>query len=368
MLYYLANYLTPYFGPARLLRSHALLLAGGTFFAALLTWWLLPKLWTKLPQDRGKAILGKDGMKSAGKPTGTGLVVTLIALPVIVLFVPLAFWDAMCVAAFYAAMLFGYLDDQAKIPWGEGKKLILDIVVSVAIASFIFCGHAEHINGLVGSRMIAWLPFWKEIVYIPFWLYVPGASLIILFTMNATNCSDGVDGLAGTLTVTTLVILAVILYVVVGYRPVAHYFLIPVYSEAARWAILTMTVAGAFGGYLWYNAEPSKILMGDAGSRYLGVLVATASLMSGNPLLIVALSPIVLVNGGGGLFKLLLLRGAKKVGFQIDDDSVLKRIRFPLHDHCKKNLGWSNAQVLMRFMLLQLIIMPILLIVLIKVR
>ena len=368
MLYYLANYLTPYFGPARLLQSHALLLAGGTFFAALLTWWLLPKLSSGLPQDRGKAILGKDGMKSAGKPTGTGLIVTLIALPVVVLFVPLAFWDAMCVAGFYAAMLFGYLDDQAKIPWGEGRKLILDIVVSVAIASFIFCGHAEHINGLVGPRMIAWLPFWKEIVYIPFWWYVPGAALIILFTLNATNCSDGVDGLAGTLTVTTLVILAVILYVVVGYRPVAHYFLIPVYSEAARWAILTMTVAGAFGGYLWYNAEPSKILMGDAGSRYLGVLVATASLMSGNPLLIVALSPIVLVNGGGGLFKLLFLRVVKKLGYHIDDDSVIKRVRFPLHDHCKKNLGWSNAQVLMRFMLLQLIVMPILLIILIKVR
>ena len=368
MLYYLAAYLKQFYGPARLLQSHALLLAGGTFFAALFTWYLLPKLWKRLPQDRGKAILGKDGMKSAGKPTGTGLIVTLIALPVIVLFVPLAFWDAMCVAGFYAAMVFGYLDDQAKIPWGEGKKLVLDILVSFAIAAFIFLGHAETINGLVGPRMIAWLPFWKEMVFIPFWIYVPFAGMVILFTLNATNCSDGVDGLAGTLTVTTLVILAVILYVVVGYRPVAHYFLIPVYSEAARWAILTMTVAGAFGGYLWYNAEPSRILMGDAGSRFLGVLTATASLMTGNPLLIVALSPVVLVNGGGGLVKLLLLRDAKKVGCQIDDDSVLKRIRFPLHDHCKKNLGWSNAQVLMRFMLLQLIIMPIMLILIIKVR
>lgn len=368
MLYYLASFLKQFFGPARLLQSHALLLAGGTFFAALLTWVLLPRLWKKLPQDRGKAILGDLAQKSAGKPTGTGLIVSLIALPVIILFVPLAFWDALCVAGFYAAMLFGYLDDQAKIPWGEGKKLILDIVVSFAIASFLFCGHAEHINGLLGPRMIAWLPFWKGIVYLPCWIYVPFAGMVILFTLNATNCSDGVDGLAGTLTVTTLVILAVILYVVVGYRPVAHYFLIPCYSEAARWAILTMTVAGAFGGYLWYNAEPSKILMGDAGSRFLGVLVATASLMTGNPLLIIALSPVVLVNGGGGLVKLLLLRAAKKLGFQIDDDNVLKRIRFPLHDHCKKKLGWSNAQVLMRFMLLQLIVMPILLILLLKVR
>ena len=363
MLYYLSSCLTPYWGPFRLFQSYALLLAGGAFTAAILSLVLLPRLWNKLPRDRGKALC-KDlgGMKSAGKPTGAGFWVTLICLPVMILFAPLKFWDLMAVAMLYAAMLFGYLDDRAMVPWGELKKGLLDAVVSVAIAVFLFLGHAEQ------GKMICWLPFWKELVYIPFWIYVPGTAFILWFTMNATNCSDGVDGLAGTLTVITLAMLAVILYVVVGYRPVAHYFLIPVYSEAARWAIVVMIVAGGFGGYLWFNAEPSKILMGDAGSRFLGILVATASIMTGNPLLVLALSPIVLVNGGGGLGKLVLLRVAKKVGFDIGEDNVIRKIRFPLHDHCKKNLGWSNAQVLMRFVLLQLIIMPALLILLIKIR
>ena len=363
MLYYLSGYLQQFWGPFRLLQSHALLLAGGTFTAAVLVWLFLPRLWNRLPRDRGKAIC-KDlgGMKSAGKPTGSGYYVTLLLLPVLVLFAPLRFWDAMAVLMLYAAMLFGYLDDKALVPWGELKKGLLDAVVSIAIACFIFLGHAEN------ARMIVWMPFVKGLWYVPFWIYVPIASFVLWFTMNATNCSDGVDGLAGTLTVIALTMLAVILYVVVGYRPVAHYFLIPVYAEAARWAIVTMIVAGGFGGYLWYNAEPSKILMGDAGSRFLGILVATASLMSGNPLLVLALSPIVLVNGGGGLGKLVLLRVAKKLGMDIGEDNVIRKIRFPLHDHCKKNLGWSNAQVLMRFVLLQLIVMPILLIILIKVR
>ena len=367
MLYYLSQYLTQFWGPFRLLQSYALLLAGGAFTAALLALVLLPRLWDKLPRDRGKAICSDlGGMKSAGKPTGAGFWVTLICLPVIILFAPLKFWDLMAVVMLYAAMLFGYLDDRAMVPWGELKKGLLDAVVSVAIAVFLFLGHAEHVGGAL--KMICWLPFWKELVYIPFWIYVSGAAFILWFTMNATNCSDGVDGLAGTLTVITLAMLAVILYIVVGYRPVAHYFLIPVYSEAARWAIVVMIVAGGFGGYLWFNAEPSKILMGDAGSRFLGILVATASIMTGNPLLVLALSPIVLVNGGGGLGKLVLLRVAKKVGFDIGEDNVIRKIRFPLHDHCKKNLGWSNAQVLMRFVLLQLIIMPALLILLIKIR
>ena len=376
MLYYLADLLSPVWGPFRLLGSHALLLAGGSFTAALSAWILLPRLWPRLPHDHGKAIL-KDlgGMASAGKPTGTGLVVSLAALPAVVLFAPLAFWDMAAFISLYGAMLFGYLDDRASVPWGQLRKGLLDAVVSIAIALFIFLGHSE--TTAEGSKaMVAWLPFLKGAVMmgdvgvwlIPGWIYVPLAAFILWFTMNATNCSDGVDGLAGTLTVITLAMLAVVLYVVVGYRPVAHYFLIPAYAEAARWAIVVMTVAGAFCGYLWYNAEPSRILMGDAGSRFLGILVATASMMTGNPLFVLFLSPVVLVNGGGGLGKIVLIRLAKKLGFQISDDSVIRKVRFPLHDHCKKNLGWSNAQVLMRFVLMQLAVMPILLLILLKVR
>ena len=90
--------------------------------------------------------------------------------------------------------------------------------------------------------------------------------------------------------------------------------------------------------------------------------------MTGNPFIVLALAPIVLVNGGGGLGKLVLLRIAKRVGFDIGEGNIIRKIRFPLHDHCKKNLKWSNAQVLMRFVLLQLVVMPILLLLLLKVR
>lgn len=369
MLYHLSTFLQQYWGPFRLFQSHALLLAGGTFTAAILTWVLLPRLWGRLPLDRGKVVCGdKMGEAAKGKPTGAGYYVSLICLPVIVLFAPLHFWDFAAVLALYGAMLFGYLDDKAVVPWGELKKGLLDAVVSIAIAAFIFLGHAEKACCCEPLQMVLWLPFVKTIIFAPWYVYIPIAAFILWFTMNATNCSDGVDGLAGSLTLITLVMLAVILYIVVGYRPVAHYFLLPAIPDAARWAIVVMTVAGGFGGYLWYNAEPSKILMGDAGSRFLGILVATASLMTGNLFFVLALAPVVLVNGGGGLGKLVLLRLAKRVGFDIGEDTLIRRIRFPLHDHCKKNLGWKNSQVLMRFVLLQLVVMPILLLILLKVR
>lgn len=358
MLYHLSVLFQSYWGPLRLLQSHALLLTLGALFAALAIAVFLPRLWDYLPKDRGKAICGPDGMKSQGKPTGAGYYVTLLTLPVILLFVPLGVWDFASLAALYAAMLFGYLDDKAAVPWGELKKGLLDAVVSIAIAFFIAKGHGT----------LIWLPFFKGMWLVPIWLYVPLAAFLLWFTMNATNCSDGVDGLAGTLTLVALAVLAALLYVVIGYKPVANYFLIPCNPEAAKWAILAMTVAGGFGGYLWFNAEPSRILMGDAGSRFLGILVGALVLVTGNPFLIIALSPIVLINGGGGLVKLVILRVAKKVGFEIGDDAAIRKIRFPLHDHCKKNLKWSNAQVLMRFTLMQIVVMSVLLVVLVKVR
>lgn len=350
-----------------MLKSHVVLLSLGVTAASLATLFLLPRFWKYLPHDQGKELC-KDvgGHLSAGKPTGAGFIVTLVILPIVLLFAPLSFWDMMAFLALYGAMLAGYFDDKSAKPWSRNKKFLFDFVVSVAITVFVFIGHADNYEG--SKTMLVWLPFVKGVWHLPLWVYLPVSSFIIILTLNATNCSDGVDGLAGTLTLVELVMLAVMLYVVVGYRPVAHYFLIPCYAEAAKWAIVLMTTAGAFAGYLWYNAEPSKILMGDAGSRFLGALIATASLMSGNPLLVFALAPVVLVNGGVGLFKILFLRTCNRFGVKIPETSFIMRTRFPLHDHYKKKFGWSNAQVLMRFTLIQLVTMPILLILIAKVR
>lgn len=373
MLYWLSYAIEGYFGPFRLLRSHAFLMATGTLVASLLTVWLLPKLWHLLPHDHGKAILGKDGMQSQGKPTGGGLIVTLVSLPVLLMVMPLSVWDIGVVVCIYAAMAFGFLDDAAEVPWGQLKKGLLDAAVSIAAAMFLYMGHGGEI----------WVPFFKGVWSVPWWLYLPCAGFLVWFTMNATNCSDGVDGLAGSLTVISMLCLAALLYLVVGYAPVANYLLIPANPLAARWAILLLTVVGSLCGYLWWNAEPSKVLMGDAGSRFLGMLVGVGVLVTGNPFLVFAFAPIVLVNGGAGLGKLVLLRICRKLGADVRPPSVLPPelqekqnffvrmlhgVRFPLHDHCKRVLKWSNAQVLMRFMILQAFLTPLLFILFVKVR
>ena len=379
MLYLIAPYLEKYWGPFRLLRSHALLLAAGTLLAALAVVLLLPKLCRFSPHDHGKAILGSDGMVSKGKPTGTGLWVTLLLLPIVLMVMPLSLPSLGMLLCLYVAMVFGYLDDRSDKPWGQLKKGLLDVTVCLGVAFFVWLA-------LKGPDQCVevWLPSAMNLVWrIPWWAYIPSMGFLLFVTMNATNCSDGVDGLAGSLSVISLVSLAAFLYVVIGNNRMAAYLGVPHNYLAVRWAILLMTVAGGFSGYLWWNAEPSRVLMGDAGSRFLGLLIGAAVLVTGNPALVLAFASVLLVNGGGGMVKILLLRFFRKCGLDVRPPSQLQpeerekrnvlvkavwKVRFPLHDHCKKELHWTNAQVLMRFVLLQAFIMPLVFILLVKIR
>jgi phospho-N-acetylmuramoyl-pentapeptide-transferase len=300
-----------------------------------------------------------------------------VLLPVFFLVVPFFATLWLVIGCLVLAMLTGFMDDRSTVPWGEYMKGSLDLVVAI-LAGWALCR---------GEPATVWLPVIKHSLVLPAWLYIAVAAVVLWLTMNATNCSDGVDGLAGSLTLLSLFYLGIFLYVVIGHVEAANYLLVPHNPEGARWAILLLVSAGGLAGYLWYNAEPSKVLMGDAGSRFLGLLVGVAVLAAGNPFLIIVVAPVVLANGGTGLVKVALLRMFKQLGMNIEPPAVgaaageslkrrqqemiirlLHRVRFPLHDHCRKVLGWSNAQVLVRFVLLQAFLTPILLVILIKVR
>ncbi len=374
MLYYLSDSLTHVWGPFRLLHSYLVLISLGTGLTGLLTFLALPRVLEILPPDKPKSPLAGPQYQSQGKPTGAGLVMVSILAPVLVLVLPWspAIWGAVgCLAL---AMLTGWFDDRSPTDWGQLRKGLLDLLVAVVTAVFL-CGLRDY---------TIWVPLYKDAIAVPFWVFIPMAVSVLWFTINATNCSDGVDGLAGSLILLGLFYLGAVLYGIVGHKEVAHYLLIPHNPEGARWAILVFSAAGGLGGYLWYNAEPSRVLMGDAGSRFLGLLVGIAALAAGNPILVVVVAAVVLVNGGTGLLKLGLLRLFRRLGFDTTPPHSLQegagrppqhvlvralhRIRFPLHDHLRKNLGWSNAQVLLRFMLIQAFLTPVLLVIILKLR
>lgn len=380
MLYFLGSYLESYFGPFRMLQSHLVMMGVGALLSAFLVWFLLPRLMHRLPVDRGKVIKTAEGKveavigqaKSAGKPTGAGVLMALLTLPVILLFFPISnwnsLWDLGVIICIYLCMLSGWLDDKADVPWGGFKKGLFDLLTAMGAA---YC--LTH-----GEGMYVWWPLTTTETFIPVYWYVPIAGILLFGAINTTNCSDGIDSLAGMLTLLTLLSLTGFLYLVVGHTKVAEYLLIPHNMEAAKWAVLTMIFIGTLCAYLWYNCYPSILLMGDAGSRMFGIVIGVASLATGNLCVLFVVAPMLLINGGLGIIKLLLLKGFKVMGHPVyrpkegEPWTRLQKIfftyTFPLHDHCRKTLKWSGQQVVMRFFLLQAILLPILFLIFIKVR
>jgi len=349
MLYLLGEYLQHFFGPFRLLNSHLFLTGTGLILCWLLTWWLLPVLSKYLPRDRGRQFAVQSDA-AVGKPTGAGVIFVSIYLIICLLVLPMTLQFTLILLSLLLAMLFGYLDDRAKLAWSEYKKGAIDLLLAI-LAAAAFCQF---------EATPVWLPLTKMIILVPPVYFIPIAGILIWTAINATNCTDGVDGLSGTLAILALLSLGSLLYFVVGHKVVASYLLLPHYADGAKWAILAFSMVGSLAGYLWFNAHPSSLLMGDAGSRALGLLIGVLVISTGNPFIIFIVAGVLLVNGGTGLIKVALLRFLK-IG-------IFGKIRFPLHDHYRHNSGWSNTQVLIRFALLQAMLTLILIVLLIKIR
>jgi phospho-N-acetylmuramoyl-pentapeptide-transferase len=358
MLYALGIYFENAWGPMRLLASHLFLGGLGLGLCGFLTWWLLPRLAERYcPRDRGRAHAVEAG-KAQGKPTGAGIVFIPMFLAIQLLILPMSWEVFLIIALTLATCVIGFLDDKASVPWGEYLKGSIDLGLGVA-AAYIISG---------GEPVSIWLPFTKSVIELAPIYYIPLAVLWIWIAINATNCTDGVDGLSGTLAGIAFLSVGALLYFVLGHVEMSSYLLVPHYKDGAVYALLAFSLAGSLAGYIWHNAHPSRVLMGDAGSRAIGFLLGVLVLKSGNPFLSLVVASVLLVNGGTGLVKVALLRFAKI--------AIFKNIRFPLHDHVRKCLGpvpgeypnWSTPQVLVRFSLVQLLASIVLMVIILKLR
>lgn len=344
MIFYLGNYLQQFWGPARLLCSYTVLIAVVLYFGFFVTNRILPKFYNVLPHDRGREFTpGAEAAK--GKPTGSGVVFITIFALICVLFVPMNWKQGGIVLLTWLSMLTGFLDDRSTNSWGEYIKAVLDLVICVAASVLLyFFTKAEAPEGIVQF----WLPFFTNPITVHPAVYIVIGTILLWASINTTNCTDGVDGLSSTLVLIALITMGSIFYFILGHKDISGYLLVPHLADGAKWALMTFALIGVLMGYLWHNAFPSNVLMGDAGSRALGFFIGILVLVSGNPLLIFATSTMIFLNGGMGLLKVFLLRF-----FHI---SIFKNTRFPLHDHMKKNKNWSPTQVLIRFMIIQILI------------
>jgi len=349
MLTTVFGYMNLEWGPIRLLSSYTFIAALSAALAVILTLFLLPKLWGYLPKDSGRQF-AVDADKSLGKPLSAGIVIVGIFSVVVLLVIPLRSTIVLFIPLMIAASIMGFLDDKKKGGLSELTLGSADLIIALLAVLILFGFDPVQI----------WFPVYPGGITVPASITIPMMTAVIWLAINAMNCSDGVDGLSGNLASITLASLGGLLYVVIGNVEVANYLRVPHNPAAADWSLVSLTMVGCLFGYLWYNAPPSSVLMGDSGSRPIGLLIGALVALSGNPVILFVCGLIILANGATGLAKVLLIRL-----FKI---RILRDVRFPLHDHARKNLGWAGTQVLFRFSLIHFAVTALLLTLLLKVR
>ena len=310
MIHYLLNVDTPMIAALGLLMAFA----GTCLF--------LTKLSPYLPKDGGREF-AHDGKLSAGKPRGAGIIFILVFTAATLIFAPVNKEICIYLILVAAEMLTGYMDDASEHPWGEYKKGLLDLIVAVVLAVTFLNYNSSTIE--IASLGLS--------VTVPPVLFGILTVILVWVSINVTNCADGVDGLSGTLAMITLMTI----YVINQIREVPGEF---------SYLILLFVIC--ILGYLWYNATPSRLMMGDAGSRAMGIFISIAILKTGSPLLYIPVAIVLILDGGLGLAKVFLLRFLKI--------HILKNTRTPLHDHVRKNMGWSNTQTVFRFAIIQIVV------------
>lgn len=274
-----------------------------------------------LPKDQGRAF-AVNGALSEGKPRGAGIIFVTSFTLCTALFYPLDIENIIYLVLVYAAMLSGYFDDAAETPWGNLKKGLIDLVISLGIAFTYYFYNGSQVKLYITDSTFT----------IPAPLFIILAGVLVWTAINVTNCTDGVDGLCGSLVMTVLLPLAFM-----------------VTKSGAADMLLPMIMFVTLAAYLWFNCSPSQMLMGDAGSRALGVFLAVMFLKTAAPFAFIPMAIVIILDGGLGLLKLSFRRFLKIKNF-------MEGIRTPLHDHARKNEGWSDTQVVIRFTILQIIV------------
>lgn len=288
----------------------------GILTAFFITFLCLKFPFSFLPKDHGRAF-AVNGKQSKGKIRGVGLILTAVFILCSVLFLPVTREYVVYCILLFAMMLSGYLDDAAKNPWSDYKKGAIDFVLAVLTMWNFVNYHQTLIH--IGSFVLE----------LPVPVYFVLGVVLIWVSVNVTNCTDGVDGLCASLCCVAFTSFAV---------------LFP--GELGSYGEASLIFVAVLLAYLCFNARPSSMLMGDAGSRALGFFMAVLAMQSGHPFIYLLLAIVLVVDGGIGLVKIFLLRF-----FKI---AILKNTRTPLHDHTRKNKGWSDTQVVFRFVIIQI--------------
>ncbi len=353
MLERLADYQN-FFGPLRLFDSITFRAICAAFTAFLVSLWIGPWLIRKLTILKiGQPLREKEEVhkladlhiSKSGTPTMGGLMIISSCLASTLLWVRLDLhltW--IVIFTMVSTGLLGFWDDYLKVKRKKSKgatargKLLFQLLIATAVVSALLL-HPDTKN-MAASLYIPSLkdPVLREVAVLMVILGV----LVIIGTSNAVNLTDGLDGLAAGLSVIVAAVLGAFCYAH-GQAHISSYLQIPFVRGAAEVAVFSFTLAGSCLGFLWFNAHPARVFMGDTGSLSLGATFAAIAIIINQQLLLVVL---------GGVFVMEALSVIIQVaGYKLTGKRVFRMS--PIHHHFELG-GWKETQVVVRFWIIGL--------------
>jgi phospho-N-acetylmuramoyl-pentapeptide-transferase len=339
-----------------------------TTTAMLLSFFVAPWFIRELQRKQIGQVVREDGPEThrakSGTPTMGGALILLCVLVPTVLWSDLHnvfVWATAAVTAGYGVI--GYLDDYLKIKLRNSRgvpgryKLLGQFLIGGAVLGYVFFARDPVRSDWweIRTRLsIPFVAFQKHPVVLPIWLYVAFALLIVVWTSNAVNLTDGLDGLAiGPVIINagTYLLWAYLAGAAFGIANVSQRFVVATYLDipsirtVSELSIYCGATVGAGIGFLWYNTYPAQVFMGDVGSLALGGGLGMCAVFTKNELLSLVL---------GGVFFVEAVSVVLQVGFF---KLTRKRIFLmaPIHHHYEKK-GWAEPKIIVRFWIISVLL------------
>ncbi|MDX2102456.1 MAG: phospho-N-acetylmuramoyl-pentapeptide-transferase [Alphaproteobacteria bacterium] len=344
MLFNLLVPLADDFQPFNLFRYLTFRTGGAVATALFVSFLIGPTLiaWLRVKQKGGQPIRS-DGPEShlltkKGTPTMGGLLILIAASITTLLWADITSGYVWCVLMVTIGFgLIGFADDFLKVskknPKGLPGKYKLTGQVAISLVAALWIGSLTR-EPLASSLAV---PFLKDVLLPLGILFIPFAMLVMVGASNAVNLTDGLDGLAIVPVMIAAGCFALIAYLA-GNAVFSNYLQIHHVPGSGEIAVFCGALAGAGLGFLWYNAPPARVFMGDTGSLSLGGALGTIAVITKHELVLVII---------GGLFVLETVSViVQVVSFKLTGKRVFAMA--PLHHHFEKK-GWAEPTIVIRF-------------------
>jgi phospho-N-acetylmuramoyl-pentapeptide-transferase len=335
--------------------------ASGAMLSALLLAFLVgPTIIARLREKKIGQVVRSEGLAThqgkRGTPTMGGLIILLATLIPTLLWAPLN--NRFVVVAILATLwtgAIGFLDDYLKIVEGKSRGLVAkwklagQCFFGIALGLYLL-NYPVVLPGTIPATATT-IPFFKyTVVLMAPWLYVAFVTLVVTGSSNAVNMTDGLDGLAAGLTAIAAAAFAFFAYVF-GRVDTTSYLQFYYLPGAGELTVFCAALMGAALGFLWFNAHPARVFMGDTGSLAIGGALGTVSILLKAEFLLLIIGGVFVAEQVSVMLQMGVYKTFKRTrGREYADAHRVFRMA-PLHHHFEKK-GWAETTVVTRFYIL----------------